>query len=225
MRKAKQWVNGSKCAVLTGVVTFFLVFSTLTTPDGIIDRLLSLCFFVAMLFAPYFVSKNRRVGMITLAVGALFFIPHAITVFGDEEFLLKVRTPADAFTVVLIFFELMLTALVMRYSLSATKPEEPVFGCVLTYLLIGIVFANIYMLIAQHNPGAFLENGEPMTATTTNMRYFSFVTLTTCGFGDIVAKSPFSRIVCGAEATVGVLYVGVFIGRMASLAVKRPPAK
>ncbi len=225
MRKAKQWINGSKCAVLTGVVTFFLVFSTLTTPDGMIDRVLSLCFFVAMLFAPYFVSKNRRVGQITLAAGAVFLIPHAVTVFGGEALLLKIRTPADMFMIVLIVFELMLTALVMRYSLSATKPDEPVFGCVLTYLLIGIVFANIFMLIARHDPGAFLENGAAMTATTTNMRYFSFVSLTTCGFGDIVAKSPFARIVCGVEATIGVLYVGVFIGRMASLSGRKPAAK
>lgn len=212
-------VSRSKCRFLNLFVLVFIIVSTVLVPGGPAERTLELCFYIVMILAPYFVSKNRRVGQITLIAGAVFLVPHAVTVFGGEALLRSVRLAmaADVFSVVLIAFELLLTAVVMKYSLTSRQPEEPVFGCLLTYLLIGILFGNIFMLVSQHYPGAFAENGAAFNPTVTAMRYFSFITLTTCGYGDIVPVLPPARMLAAIEAACGVLYVGLFIGRMASL--------
>lgn len=100
---------------------------------------------------------------------------------------------------------------------------DRVLGAVILYLNIGIVFASAYALIEQVAPGAFQIPGpEPERPITSfYFLYFSFVSLTTVGFGDTVPIHPLARSLTTLEATIGQLYPAIILARLVSLEVGR----
>jgi hypothetical protein len=96
-------------------------------------------------------------------------------------------------------------------------------GAVAGYLLISVIFAIAYSLIEILQPGSFQmpaalsQYGEPQGRL---FYYFSVVTLTTTGFGDITAVNPFARSLVMMEALIGQLYTAILIARLVSLHVE-----
>ncbi len=75
------------------------------------------------------------------------------------------------------------------------------FGVLCVYLLIGMLFGSIYGAISAIDPGGFFESDEP--GTVSNLVYFSYATLTTVGYGDLVAGSDLGRSLAIVEALIG----------------------
>jgi len=84
------------------------------------------------------------------------------------------------------------------------------------YFLLGLTWFALYNLINLVQPGSFAEAGTPLTGIPhwSNMLYFSLVTLTTLGYGDIVAVKPAARMVATLEASAGVLYIAITVARL-----------
>lgn len=82
---------------------------------------------------------------------------------------------------------------------------------ILAYLLVGATFAFLYEVVNVALPGALLINGQAVTAA--EYVYFSFSTMTSVGYGDVLATHPISRSMAIAEALTGQLYVAVLIAR------------
>jgi len=84
------------------------------------------------------------------------------------------------------------------------------------YFLLGLTWFALYNLINLVQPGSFAEAGTPLTgiAHWSTMLYFSLVTLTTLGYGDIVAVKPTARMVATLEASAGVLYIAITVARL-----------
>jgi len=98
--------------------------------------------------------------------------------------------------------------------------SQRVQGAVAVYLLLGLAWAFAYELIALRWPHAFTPT--PATSTpnddlTSHFVYFSFVTLTTVGYGDIVATHPVARSLVMLEALVGQLFPAILLARLVSL--------
>jgi hypothetical protein len=91
-------------------------------------------------------------------------------------------------------------------------------GAVAVYLLAGLVFGQLFQLIALSSPGAFLMLGHPASyeTITPHLNYFSFVALTTLGFGDITPVHPLAKSFTLAAAVFGTLYPAILIGRLVS---------
>jgi voltage-gated potassium channel len=87
------------------------------------------------------------------------------------------------------------------------------------YLMLGLTWTMAYWLVDQLTPGAFSFN------TSTEMHsmngftgfYFSFITLSTVGYGDITPVSKIARWLAAMEAMTGLLYVAVLIARLVAL--------
>ena len=94
-------------------------------------------------------------------------------------------------------------------------------GAFATYVLLGVMFAQGFELVAMVEPGAFQVLGAPATYDTMLPRllYYSFTTLTTLGYGDITPIHPFARSLAVLESLVGVIYPAVLIARLVSLDV------
>jgi hypothetical protein len=93
-------------------------------------------------------------------------------------------------------------------------------AAVSTYLMLGLGWAMAYVLIASLNPTAFATSDHsmgPNTMTGFNAFYFSFVTLSTVGYGDIVPVSRPARLLAALEATTGTLFVAMLIARLVSM--------
>jgi Ion channel len=99
-----------------------------------------------------------------------------------------------------------------------------ILGAIAAYLLIGLLFAQVFRLIAQWAPGAFLVHGAALDYDTVVplFRYYSFITFTTLGFGDLSPVHPLARSMTVLEALIGVLYPAVLIARLVSLEQPEP---
>ena len=86
-----------------------------------------------------------------------------------------------------------------------------IFGAIVVYCLIGAVWGHIYVLIDLIEPGnSFSFDGEMFF----DYFYFSYVSLTTVGYGDMVPVSPIARGLAVFEAILGQVFLAVFIARL-----------
>ena len=86
------------------------------------------------------------------------------------------------------------------------------------YLLLGLTWANAYAFLHQLHPDAFAGTlGEALISQT--WIYYSFVTLTTVGYGDITPVHPVARSLAIGEALTGQLYLAITLARLVSLRV------
>jgi hypothetical protein len=99
-----------------------------------------------------------------------------------------------------------------------------IVGAILLYLAIGVVFVGLFATVGLLVPGTFSNmpiSDEPALAS--NLIYFSFVTLTSVGYGDIVAVHPLARSLCNLEAIIGQLYPATLLARLVTLQLQAGP--
>jgi Ion channel len=95
-------------------------------------------------------------------------------------------------------------------------------GAVVLYLNFATIFAAAYGLIWELNPDAFTNLLAPMgeTKEVGTMLYFSLTTLTTTGYGDIVAVDPFARSLTNLESVVGQFFLAITVARLVTLELR-----
>jgi len=93
-----------------------------------------------------------------------------------------------------------------------------VIGAVLLYLTIAVIFVALYTFVGLLTSNAF--SGLSLVdspALASNLIYFSFVTLTSVGYGDIVPVHPVARSICNLESIIGQLYPATLLARLVTL--------
>jgi ion channel len=93
-----------------------------------------------------------------------------------------------------------------------------VMGAILLYLVIAVSFVPLLAFVGSLIPNAF--SGIAMQdnpALASNLIYFSFVTLTTTGYGDVFPLHPIARSLCNLEAVIGQLYPATLLARLVTL--------
>lgn len=126
-----------------------------------------------------------------------------------------------AFLIPGLFLLIYVVAHLLGFVLHAPQVDTGVLcASVSAYLLLGVMWAMAYWLVALVTPDAFAFNTTASAKESMqgfNAFYFSFVTLSTVGYGDITAVSKGARILAALEAMVGLLYVAVLIARLVSV--------
>jgi hypothetical protein len=90
-------------------------------------------------------------------------------------------------------------------------------GAVVAYLLIGLAWTAVYCYIELLAPGSFSFGSEvPLQERASSLFYYSFVTLTTLGYGDVLPLSKIARTVAYLEAVVGVMYSAILVAVLVS---------
>ncbi len=119
--------------------------------------------------------------------------------------------------------ELVSILLLLLVVLGQTFRAGPVTGHriqggIAAYLLLGLVWAQAYALVEMLRPGSF-SGAISAAAGHRGFAYFSFVTLTTVGYGDILPVHPAARSLAMLEAVTGPLYIAILLARLVSLAM------
>lgn len=128
-------------------------------------------------------------------------------------------------------FVIFVIARVLKYILSATEVDnETLCACLSGFLMIGLLWALGYNLLAQVDPNAFGFSIPGQKMDGFEAFYFSFVTLSTIGFGDITPVSRVARMLSVMEAVTGMFYVAVLVARLVSIysstsKIAKPDAK
>lgn len=90
-------------------------------------------------------------------------------------------------------------------------------GAIAIYLVLGITWAASYRVIEILSPGSFSFTSTDSEPAWPELLYYSYTTLTTLGYGEIVPKTSFARIWASLEAITGVLYTAILVARLVSL--------
>ena len=92
-------------------------------------------------------------------------------------------------------------------------------GAIVMYLNFATIFAAAYGLIWELSPGAFANLVAPEGGPEEigSMLYFSFTTLTTTGYGDIVAIDPFARSLANFESVLGQFFIAITVARLVTM--------
>jgi Ion channel len=95
-----------------------------------------------------------------------------------------------------------------------------IVGAILLYLTVGATFVAFYTFVGLMVPGAFSGvSFDDNPALPSNLIYFSFVTLTSTGYGDIVPVRPIARSLANIEGIIGQLYPATLLARLVSLEI------
>ncbi len=100
---------------------------------------------------------------------------------------------------------------------SGPITRQRIEGAVAVYLLVALRWGQLYQFLESLVPGAFQLPSAPQGDRFPPLLYYSFVTLTTLGYGDIVPVHPVARSLAMVEALVGQLYPAILIARLVSL--------
>ena len=93
---------------------------------------------------------------------------------------------------------------VRRVGLHPAVTGATILGAVCVYLLLGMFFAYVFRMIDVVAPPFFAQDAP---ASSTNLLYFSYASLTTVGYGDLTAEPAFGRMLAVSEALLGQLYL------------------
>jgi hypothetical protein len=103
---------------------------------------------------------------------------------------------------------------------SGTIDGNKIVGAICIYLLMGLIWTMLYLSLAQAVPGAF--NGLEQLVWYDNfadVAYFSYVTLTTLGYGDITPVTPVARFLVYMEAIAGVFYMAILVASLIGIRI------
>ncbi|MEA2094892.1 MAG: ion channel, partial [Pseudomonadota bacterium] len=115
----------------------------------------------------------------------------------------------------LCFFVWMTWLAVRQVLFTGSITSNDIVGAICIYMLLGLIWAMLYLFIAEAVPGAF--NGLPQAPWIENFSavvYFSFVTITTLGYGDVSPVLPLARFLVTMEAIVGVFYMAILVASL-----------
>ena len=158
-------------------------------------------------------KRSRRIVTMVLAV-AMIGLGYASTL--SENYQLHFV----AYMAATLFFLDMIYLISRAILIEQTRVTgETLWAAINIYLLFGMMFAFLYSAVLALNPGAFaggiLENDSQ--DITQSMVYYSFVTMTTLGYGDITPKIHVAATLAYVQALIGQLYVAILIARLVSM--------
>lgn len=115
-----------------------------------------------------------------------------------------------------IFFAQMLFMIWIHIEKEDEVTTDLIMAAACAYIVLGLVWANAYYLLEIFHPNSF-KASENLTDDISSFYYYSFVTLTTVGYGDILAVTKSARAFSILEALMGQLYMAIMISRLVGL--------
>src|SRR5215510_9880262 len=177
--------------------------------------ILSVLFSLVLLAAVFAVADRKR----TLAIALVLAAP-AITARWINYFQPHVVHPSVFLVCALLLLAFVIGHLLHFVLRAPVVTVDVLCASIAAYLMLGLMWTVAYWFVDQVTPGgAFSFNTERGSHTMNGFTgfYFSFVTLSTVGYGDVTPVSQAARLLAAMEAMTGLLYVAVLIARLVSL--------
>ena len=149
----------------------------------------------------------KLVALILLTISVAAQAAFSLT---DEGWLELISYIFAAMTLAWVTTLLFLTLFKTKEVTSTT-----IWEAVSVYILIGLTWASVYSIVDVISPGSFEDSSLPNTEMSFHtFIYYSFVTLATLGYGDIVPMTQEARGIAILEVLTGVLYMAILISRL-----------
>jgi Ion channel len=213
---ARIWIHNSGMAVLLTALVLTVFVMPAFVPNGATRSLLGEVLISLILVSGVVAVSEHRKTAIALAV-----VSAAVIVLGWTQFVVPAaHVPGLRDLAAMGAFGVLAAAVGINVFASGHQIGDRVFGAVVLYLLMGLIWGVAYHIVDSRTAGAFSVQS-PVVPDLSNWVYFSFVTLTTVGYGDITPVAQSARSLATLEALVGQLYPAVIIARLVSLQASR----
>ncbi|MHC4309100.1 MAG: ion channel [Planctomycetota bacterium] len=183
-------------------------------------RLLMDIFVTAILMSGLYAASRKRY---LFYIGLLIAFP-ALAVRWSSYF---VEVPSS-FIVRHVFgaiFFTFLVVLILHYLSKEKKiTADVIAGAICGYLLIGLMWASFYSVLEALQPGSF-QVPEHLSTDSSYFTYYSYVTLTTLGFGDIIPMTNQARSLSVLESVTGPVYLAVTVARLVGMGISQSMGK
>ena len=167
-------------------------------------------FTITIVIGVWSLIDDRKWFLFGLGLAAFSLLLALLEFFYSSEFIYI------ASILVLLFFLINSLVLAIKHILFGPKIDmNKIVGSITIYLLIGIIWALLYGLIEVLIEGSFSGNLLNLGGSRFwDLIYFSFVTLTTLGYGDILPMNTYARTLAYIEAIVGQFYIALLVASL-----------
>lgn len=198
--------------VLLISLLFFLVLSAFVRDDWISELVLLLALYAVLVVALLKIYATRILPGPALLLTISSFLVALTCVFRPTH---TMRTAN--WLLLCIFFGYVSVALFSFLERSGAIIRAKLDACLGLYLILAMFYYAIFNLMQEIHPGSFMEMAPtPIQASRHSLLYFSLASLTTVGYGDVIAISRPARMIAALEAITGVFYVAVTVARLVS---------
>ena len=178
-------------------------------------------FLMAVFVTGVLANRHRRHVFFTALVIAAIAIP----LVWAAAFFDSVPLSLTTYVVEIAFFGMTAAMILLSVMKDYDASRDAIFGAICVYLLMGLTWAMIYSAIEfvevkpfeiAHQDIAATVHGVHSLTSYTQMVYFSFVTMSTLGYGDMTPVTPVARTMTWMQSVAGQLYIAVLIARLVS---------
>ena len=182
----------------------------------------NLVFLSVIVISARLVTENSRAGHVVTILGLVTMASMTcLTILGSSAVHVLVQPVGILLTASVLAFLIYCGALILLSLLRIREvTANEIFAAVNLYLILGFIWAYAYILMHVHDPSSFrmvsAGHGESL-----DLVFFSFVTLTTLGYGDITPATSATQMLAVIEAILGNLYVGVVVTYLLSIHISQ----
>jgi voltage-gated potassium channel len=196
--------------IITILLLYILIFRPFIQP-----RIGNLLFIFTLILAlSLTIDKVKFINRIIIGIIFIFLVLASLIIF--ENIVVTISIDILCSLILLYCISLIIESLLV----SKTITESEIFGLLNCYIIIGIVFAFIYQLAFRIDPAAF-DPSRIDRDSINSFIYFSFTTITTLGYGDIIPKSSLVQRLAIIEAIAGQFYIAIVVTYLLSRYIKR----
>lgn len=195
--------------LLAAIVSLLLLDPALTSFNLVTARVLLSLFFAGILVSGiYAVSESRGTLTVALLLGVPSLLSSLVIEFSDSVAVMTARQG------LLALFFAFIAWVILSYVFTPGKVKaDKIYGALCVYLLAGLIWASFYSILHLLQPEAFPGRAHQHPRYV----YFSFVTLTTLGYGDFTPQTALAQSLATLEAVTGQIYLAVLVARLVGL--------
>lgn len=203
-----RFIKKHGSAVLALVLVVEMLVSPAVDFHPHFGALLAGLMWVVLILAARFMSPHRFVIRTVYLFAGLWFVARLLEAFGNPAHLDARLAPIFG----LFLACALLWGIHMRAIHVERSPGTAIAESFIAYLLIAIAFAELYWVLNLSMPDAFNQHISPHEIST--LLYFSMVTISSIGYGNIAPVNPYVRMVAAFEGVIGLFYIAVIVARL-----------
>jgi hypothetical protein len=198
--------------ILLGSLFFFLVLSAFVQDDWISELVLALSMYAVLILALLKVYEKHGLPWPAILLTCASLMATLAALFHPVHSLMIIN-----WLLLSLFFGYVSVALFWFVERSQVIIRAKLAAAVGLYLILGMFYYAVFNLLQEVRPGSFMEAGPPREiASRHSLLYLSLATLTTVGYGDVLAVSRPARMLAVLEGITGVFYIAVTVARLVS---------
>lgn len=188
------------------ILVFIFIFCLSLIPESIHPVVQRFVFSLIFLTSVYALEGGRKRLMIFALIA---FVTEWVSYLVNMPVLHYISSVAN-----ILFFQFIVVKLIIQISKRKEVDAGVIIESINGYLMMGMLFTTLVLILLQYNPTAFNFTNGSLTSITRDAIYFTFITMTSTGFGDVLPQIPVAKSLAILMSTAGQIYIAVIISML-----------